>query len=397
LNCCTINMGNQQTGSLQFCSEGQLHTCRGAMTSCKSEFDARVDYLSKHISKETRFQMQRFQTPHQQMPSQQQRQENVVEMTPLSPKSFLETQKQELVMQAEPASKKPSFNVYISCLDKDEEMFTQTKADGDSEIIDNFKDDLSVFMGVYGNVIINKQGLALYTDIRGRKHCEEYNKGEIRKIFPMGISSGGLAKTIWFKDDETCDNCFDVMTNLPSDKAVDATEDEPVKEDDNNDNMMVFEGVNSRNVIVHSENLVLYTDIKGNKHCISYNKHKITKCFPNGIQNGGLTKTIWFKDEMERDLCYMLMQWNLDEEDEEDITEKSSNHKFNGLCGSVFLNSDSQIEFTSLSGDIIKCFYEPSRIKETFPKGISYGRLPKTIWFQESQERDRCIEAMRNV
>merc|ERR1719334_2458047 len=40
--------------------------------------------------------MQRFQTPHQQMPSQQQRQENVVEMTPLAPKSFFETQIQEL-------------------------------------------------------------------------------------------------------------------------------------------------------------------------------------------------------------------------------------------------------------------------------------------------------------
>jgi len=393
-------MGNQQSGSLQFCSEAQLHTCRGAMTSYKSEFNMRVGYISEHISKEPRFQMQRFQNPHQHMPSQQQRQENLVEMTPLSPKCFVETQKQELVMQADPAGKKPTFNVYISCLDKDEEQSTRTmssKTDGEAEIIDHFKDDLSIFMGVFGNVIINKEGLALYTDITGRKHCEEYNKVEIRKIFPMGISSGGLTKTIWFNDGETRDSCFDIMTTnqmLSSCKAVDARENKQVEEDDDSDNLMVFEGVNCRNVIVHAENLVLYTDIKGNKHCIKYNKHQILKCFPNGIHNGGLTKTIWFKDEMERDLCFMLMQWNLDEEEEE-IAEKSSNQKFNGLCGSVFLNSDSQIEFTSLSGEVMKCFYEPSRIMESFPKGISHGKLPKTIWFKDTQERDRCIEAMR--
>lgn len=335
------------------------------------------------------------------MASQQQRQENVVEMTPLSPRNFFETQKQELVMEVDPVSKKPStFNVYISCLNDKEEQFTPTmnsKTDVETEIIDHFKNNLGFFKGLFGNVIINKEGLILYTDITGRKHCEEYNKVEIGKIFPMGIAYGGLSKSIWFNDAKTRDNCFDIMTDLQlsSSKAVDTTDDEQVEEDDN-DNLMVFEGVNSRNVIVHSENLVLYTDIKGNKHCISYNKHQITKCFPNGIQNGGLTNTIWFKDEMERDLCFMLMQWNMDEEDEE-ITEKSSNKKFSGLYGSVVLNSDSQIEFTSLSGDKMKSFYEPSRIKESFPKGISYGRLPKTIWFQETEERDRCINAMRNM
>jgi len=397
-------MGNQQSGSLQICSAEQLYTCRGAMDSYKSEINARVGYnISKHILKEPRFQMQRFQNP-QQLVTQQQRQEEVVEMTPITPKSFLETSKQEKVVEKDPVRKKRStFNVYISCLDQEEELGTQKNSEKtiEAEIVDHFKDDLTVFNGLFGNVIINKNGLVLYTDIKGVKHCEDYDQDKIGKIFPMGISYGGLSKSIWFQDVEVRNSCFELMANLkPSSMVTDnVNEFKEEQIEDGNDNLVVFEGINSRNVIVHADNIVLYTDIKGDKHCVHYNKYNIKKCFPNGIQSGGLKRTIWFNDEMERDLCFMLMQWNVSEEQVEEVAEKSSNREFEftGLFGSVLLNADCKIEYTTLQGDRVESFYEPSKITESFPKGISYGRLPKTIWFQDEQERKRCIDAMRNV
>jgi len=399
-------MGNQQSGSLQFCSADQLYTCRGAMDSYKTEINARVGYnISKHILKEPRFQMQRFQNPQQLVASQQQRQEEVVEMTPISPKSFFETPKQEKVIEKGPIRKKRStFNVYISCLDQEEELGikkSNVKTNFETEMIDHFKDDLTVFNGLFGNVIVNMNGLVLYTDITGVKHCEDFEQDKIGKIFPMGISYGGLSKSIWFKDGEARDSCFELMTNLNASSLITDHTDEVKKEqvEDDNDNLVVFEGINSRNVIVHAENIVLYTDIKGDKHCVHYNKHNIKKCFPNGIQSGGLTRTIWFNDEMERDLCFMLMQWNVSDEPVEEVEEKSPNRdfEFTGLFGSVLLNADCKIEYTTLQGDRVESFYEPNKIKESFPKGISYGRLPKTIWFQDEHERKRCIDAMRNM
>merc|ERR550534_1406582 len=128
--------------------------------------------------------------------------------------------------------------------------------------------------------------------------------------------------------------------------------------------------------MVHSDNIVRYIDLNMKWHCVAYCKHNISKCFPHGICNGGLPKAIWFNDEMERDLCFMLMRWNLNE----DITatlRESPVQKFTGLNGGIFLHSDSQIEYTSLTGDIIKCFFEPSAIVETFPLGISYGSFLK--------------------
>jgi len=152
------------------------------------------------------------------------------------------------------------------------------------------------------------------------------------------------------------------------------------------DQMKIFEGLNNTQVIVHAENLVLYTDLNKKKHCVTYNKRYIKKCFPKGICFGGLPKVIWFKNAMERDLCFMLMQWNLDDETKPTAHEPTVQN-CTGLYGSIVLHSDSQIEYTSLVGDRIKCFYEPSEILETFPMGISYGNLPKTIWFQEVGER----------
>jgi len=401
-------MGNQQIGATQLCSRGQLYTAHGEMSGYKMDPENRVGY---NVLTKPKLQVQRMQKAPQQLISQQQNQEEIVEI-PLAgpgkwkiPKSFFDTHEDEEVVEEQ--VRKPSFNVHISCLEKEEHFGTMSKQkvkqDLEVEMIDYYKADLSFTEGLFGNVILNKNHLVLYTDIKGEKHCEEYDRDNIGKIFPLGISFGGLSKSIWFKDAITRDETFDMMVSLPpSYKAVMANpakyaigEDE-VLENDDEDNMKVFEGINNTNVIVHSENIVLYTDLNRSKHCIPFNKHNIRKCFPNGICDGGLPRTIWFDEEMERDLCFMLMRWNMEEECNRK-SEESPAQKFCGLYGSVVLHTDSQIEFSALSGERVKCFYEPSQIKETFPKGISYGRLSKSIWFRDVEEREKCIEAMRKM
>jgi len=379
-------MGNQQSGGPQFCSRGQLYTDRGEMSSFKSDPESRVGY---DISTRPKFQVQRIQNTHQQIVPQQQMQEEIVEIPLEAGISKFQ---------------KSFFDIY----DDEPEVAGSSKAkdlnkDVDVEMMDYYKDYFTVFEGVFGNIVINKTGVVVYTDLTGKEHCDNYDRENIEKIFPMGISFGGLTKSIWFKDASARNEAFDMMIFMPpSYNAVMAnptkfavTEDD-VREPDDNDNMKIFEGINETNVIVHADNIVLYTDINKTKHCVSYDKHNIRKCFPNGICYGGLPKSIWFNDEMERDLCFMLMQWNMEDECDEKPKE-SSKQNFTGLYGAVVLHPDSQIEFTSLTGDHLKCFYEPSEILEIFPMGIAFGRLPKTLWFQEVGERDKCIEAMRKM
>jgi len=391
------------------CSRGQLYTVRGEMSSSKMDPENRVGY---HMLTKPTFQEQRIQKAPQQMVSQQQNQEEIVEI-PLSgpgkwkiPKSFFEFQEDEEVVDEQ--VREPSFNVYISCLEKEQESFQMmgTKKlnhDVEAEMLDYYNDDLSVTEGLFGNVMLNKNDLVLYTDIKGKKHCEEYDRNSIGKIFPMGIAFGGLTKSIWFKDAIVRDETFDIMISMPpSYRAVMANPtkyaigEDDILENDEDDNMKIFEGINDTNVIVHSENIVLYTDLNQMKHCIAFNKHNIRKCFPNGICDGGLPRSIWFDEEMERDLCFMLMRWNMEEENHS-YPEEAQAQKFTGLYGSIILHPDSQIEFSGLSGGRVKCFYDPSKIKETFPKGISYGRLPKSIWFRTVEEQKRCIEVMRKM
>jgi hypothetical protein len=401
-------MGNQQSGATQLCSRGELYTARGWARSDKMDLEDRVGY---NVLKKPKFEIQRIQKAPQQLISQQQNQEEIVEI-PLSgpgkwtiPKSFLETQENDEVVEEK--VRKPSFNVYISCLEKEEhfEMTSKQKVNEDleAEMLDYYKNDISLSEGLFGNVILNKNHLVLYTDIKGKKHCEEFERENIGKIFPMGIAFGGLTKSIWFKDAIARDETFDMMISMPpSYRAVMANptkyaiRENDVLENDDDDNMKVFEGINKTNVIVHSESIVLYTDLNRTKHCIAFNKHNIRKCFPNGICDGGLPRAIWFDEEMERDLCFMQMRWNTEEEC---IVkpEESQAQTFTGLYGSVVLHTDSQIEFSALSGERVKCFYDPSEIKETFPKGISYGRLSKSIWFRDVEEREKCIEAMRKM
>lgn len=399
-------MGNLQSGGTQFCSSGELYINRSEMTNFKLDTETRVGYS---FSKPN-FQVQRIQKPYQQIIPQKQQIQEEVEI-PLAgpgkckiPKSFFG--KQEAVVGNE--NKKPSFNVYISCLQEEESLYKSKNTNNgtqevEGDIVDYYMDDLPVFDGFFGNIIINKKGLVLYTDCTGTQHCEEFDRETVEKIFPMGISFGGLTKSIWFKDGVSRDEAFEVMISIPpSYKAVMANPTKyAIKENKavelaDSENMKTFEGHNNTDVIVHSNNMVRYIDLNKKWHCVAYCKYNIRKCFPHGICNGGLPKAIWFNDEMERDLCFMLMRWNIIE----DITAtpgESPTQKFTGLNGDISLHSDSQIEYTSLTGDIIKCFFEPTAILETFPLGISFGRLPKTIWFREVEEREKCIEAMRKM
>jgi len=374
-------MGNQQSGGMQFCSRGELYANRSDMTSYKLDPEARVGY---GIPTSPKFQGQPIQKARLQKVFQQQIQEEVVEI-PLSgpgklkiPKHFFEQQDDSKDIQVEP-------------------MCPAHRRDVENQVaeintVDQSKDDLIVFQGLYGNVTIKTRGTLVYTDINGMKHSEDYDRDNIGKIFPMGISYGGLTKSIWFKDGIARDEAFDFMKSLPP--SYNAVMNNPTKyalpedddcDDDGSDDMTIFNGINGRKVIVHSENIVLFTDFDNNKHCMNFNPHKISKCFPFGIHDGGLPRAIWFNNEMERDQCFMSMQPDIEEQ------------KFTGLYGSVVLHPDSQIEFTCLSGDRVKCFYEPSEIQESFPKGISYGNLPKSIWFRDIEERTECIEAMRNI
>jgi len=292
------------------------------------------------------------------------------------------------------------------------------------DVVENEADELGdddnrkIFEGLNkNNVIVSSNNRVLYTDLDDMQHFVIYNKRSLEKCFPNGICFGGLPKVIWFGDERERDLCFTKMQgNMNDDIDVTAREspacknnkpvmDTPAKYDlvenqadelDDDDNMKVFKGINNNNVIVDSNHSVLYTDLQEKKHCVSYNIHSIEKCFPKGIHSGGLPKAIWFSDEMERDLCFMLMQWNIN--DDIDATPLEAPKKeYTGQYGGVVLHSDSQIEYTSLTGQHVKCYYEPNGILETFPMGIAFGRLPKVIWFPDVEERKKCIEAMRSM
>lgn len=56
-----------------------------------------------------------------------------------------------------------------------------------------------------------------------------------------------------------------------------------------------------------------------------------------------------------------------------------------------------EIEYTSLTGEEVKTTFDPEGLKPTFPMGISYGGLPKTIWFDSPEDRQTALKAMREI
>jgi len=254
----------------------------------------------------------------------------------------------------------------------------------------------AVFKGVYGDICLLSNRFVKYTDIVGNNYREKYNSQKIQKIFPMGISCGGLSKSLWFKDVDERDACFDTMIGYlpPSYAAVMANPEKynipdwlmPPKNKKDSCNFKVFDGIHGNDVVVYQGNHVKYTDLDGLKHSVSYKGDRIKKCFPSGICFGGLDRTIWLTDEIERDLCFALMQV-IGEKEEEEKT-------FPGLYGRVVLKAN-EVYFTSLVGERIRAaWYDSKSIQRVFPMGISGGGLPHSIWFKEMGDMENCFKAM---
>jgi len=258
---------------------------------------------------------------------------------------------------------------------------------------------VSVFEGLFGDVSVLPCEFVNYTDSVGNVFREKYDSEKVQKTFPMGISFGGLSKSLWFKAVEERDVCFDTMTGIhpPSYADVMANPEKynvpewvvHSEKDDDSCNIKVFDGIQGNDVVVYKDKHVDYTDLDGVKHSVSYNPRNIQKCFPHGICFGGLDRTIWLTDEIERDLCFMLMQF-IGEVKHEKEEEKT----FPGLYGSVILK-ENQVTFTSLVGERITAeWYDAKSICRVFPMGISGGGLPHSIWFKEMSEMEDCFKAM---
>jgi len=438
-------MGNTESAPLKMCSGNSLYTYTGNRNSLKEQMNmqSRVGYQQKAQPKLKSIpapQYRQQQVSQQQMGQRQrQQQQDFYKAQPL------EIQVIEPKQQAQQEAPNPTFNVYVDCI-KDqlaEDLPLPPLEETETEdLAKDMKDrNMECFDGLFGNVIVHDNGLVLYTDINGKKFCEEFDAGSVSKCFPLGITGGDLSKSVWFNNIIERDSCFDAMTaqlkdisdppsydevlkepckfTPPEDSetvlatcsspvsgyaasslsyrlvdALDDTESECESEFDPDDHIKVFEGLGGMQVIVHEDNLVLFTDINGKKHCQNYNPHSLNKVFPSGISGGGLPKSIWFDDGQERDLCYALMQWNMDEVDESMEVEPEP-QEFVGLYGQVTLKHNGEIEYTSLTGESVVSTFDPETLSPTFPMGISYGGLPKTIWFENPEDRQDALKAMR--
>jgi len=251
-----------------------------------------------------------------------------------------------------------------------------------------------VYEGIYGDVVPSSDGYVFYTCNKGMYRCDVFIPSEIVKTFPMGISLGGLTKTIWFEDIADRNACFDIMAECHASATevqnIPAYPKQSEEVDADDDNCKSFDGILGNNVVVYADNQVVYTDVDNDKHRVSYKRAKIKKCHPTGICFGGLPRTIWLKNEMERDLCFMLMQF-----EGEDELEKEKQEKFPGLYGSVIVKPDYFVEFTSLCGDRVDLRYDSDTIRQVFPMGITSMELSCTIWFREMDDCERCFEAMK--
>lgn len=248
-----------------------------------------------------------------------------------------------------------------------------------------------MFKGLFGDVKLQIDGFVEYVDSTGKNRREGFSRKDIRKTFPLGISLGGLTKSLWFKDAWERDICFEYMS-ATSDEAVAEAETSDCEEAEDNCNYKVFVGIKGNKVFVYPDNHVVYTDVDGETHNVSYKMSKLQKCYPNGICFGGLPRTIWLNEDLERDRCFRLMN-----EGESQAFEEDWDKEFTGLYGNVTLKPDYEIEFTSLTGERVNCSYDPRRIRKVYPMGITSNTLPTTIWFEETKDCDSCFSAMKET
>jgi len=380
-------MGNNQSNvreGLQFCSGNTDPLARRFMV----DKDFRVDFSSKrNIEKElmTSPKSQMSKRYSNEVTKYYQKRETCTSQQPVRDENWQQQKQEEFCDFILPVK-----------LHKDTpkiQVETQKK-----NFVENT--ERTAFKGIFGDVVLNKNHVS-YKDCSGEEFDETFNPKSLKKTFPMGISYGGLTKSLWFKDTTDRDACFDIMTgNLPPSYA--AVKNNPSiyripngqsVSVDEKDKLKVFDGICGNDVIVRKNGPVSYTDIDGEKHCVSYNRNTIQKCFPKGICFGGLDRTIWLKDEIERDLCYLFMRMVGDTAENKEPDEEKT---FPALCGTVVVRSGYEVEYTSLGGDrVTAVWYDPRAIRTVFPLGVTGGGLPSTIWFKDMEDLDNCITAMK--
>jgi len=260
----------------------------------------------------------------------------------------------------------------------------------------------TVFKGVFGKITLDNTHVG-YQDSTGNKYKEVFLPKELRKTFPMGISFGGLTKSLWFKDIKDRDVCFDMMSSIPPPSYEDVVKDpsqysittntKKCELCDEATQVKIFEGINGFDVFVYADSRVTYTDMDGDEHCVNFNSDEIMRCIPYGICLREGTRNILFKDTNECDQCwaYMQMIGKGDKEKEEQMVRM-----FPGLYGNVVVKPCNGVEYTSLAGDLVTVeLYNPLMLRRVFPLGITGGGLPSTIWFEEIEHLEDCIMAMQ--
>lgn len=254
--------------------------------------------------------------------------------------------------------------------------------------------DQKLFKGLFGDIRLLMNGFVQYNDSTGKERREVFDRVEIRKTFPLGISLGGLTKSLWFKEAWERDLCFQCMSANP-DIVGSETEITKYEEPEDNGNYKVFPGFEGNKVFVYPDNRVVYSDVDGETHNVLYKKSKIQKCFPNGICFGGLPRTIWFNKQIDQERCFLLMKQLQQEQGE--LSEEEKDQMFTGLYGDVMLKPDYEIEFTSLLGERLVSYYDPKKIRKVFPMGIASNTFTTTIWFEEMEECESCFKAMKET
>jgi len=339
-------MGNQQirNGGTQFCS----HSLRyGGPQFCSPS----PNPLAKRVMVDKSFRVD-YNAVKNQKPEPTKRVVHQQGVPEADKQQQIQEEPKEILVEVAGMLKKPKIDVQIQV---EPNVWERVDAKEISRT--------SVFEGIYGNVSLTSNGFVQYTDIAGTNFFEKYESDKIQKTFPMGISLGGLSKSLWFKTGVDRDECFDVMVGNLSHFSISVMANPenynvpscliPRKEKKNSSNMKVFEGIHGKKVVVYQGNSVQYTDLDGVKHSDVYNIHTVRKCFPHGICFGGLDRTVWLTDEIERDLCFVFMQAK------------------NG-------------------------FEEGKEQEMSFPglMGIGVGGLPHSIWFKDFDDMENCFSAM---
>jgi len=175
----------------------------------------------------------------------------------------------------------------------------------------------------------------------------------------------------------------------------------------------VFEGIYG-NISLTSNGFVQYKDMAGTEFFDKYESDKIQKTFPTGISFGGLTKSLWFKNGVERDECFDVMVGNpshfsisvmanpenynvpscpIPREEK----KNSSNMKvFEGIHGKkVVICQGNSVQYTDLDGVKHSDVYNMHTIRKCYPHGICFGDLDRTVWLTDERERDLCFIFMQ--